>query len=314
MVTHKDVAAAAKRIEPFVHRTPVLTCAALDARVGCRVWLKCEHLQRVGAFKMRGAANALALLDPAVRKRGVITHSSGNHAQAVARAAAMFGVPAVVVMPRNAPRLKREATEGYGARVVLCEPTMQAREAQAQALMRDEGLTLIHPYNDDAVIAGQGTAAIELLEDVGPLDAMLVPISGGGLTAGTAVAASGCSPPARVFAVEPCGADDAFRSMQAGTLQPLDHADTIADGLRATLGDRPFAVMRACDVEVVTVTDARTLEAMRFVWERTKQLIEPSAAVAVAGLLHPLRERLRGQRVGVILSGGNTDLGPMFPG
>jgi threonine dehydratase/serine racemase len=307
--TLEDVRAAARRIADRVHRTPVITGQALDARAGRKLFFKCENLQKVGAFKFRGACHAISRLAPEAAARGVVTHSSGNHAQALALAAKLAGIAAHVVMPRTASPPKRRAVEDYGARVVLCEPTLEAREITAAEVLRETGGTLIPPYDHPDIIAGQGTAALELLEDVPDLDAVVAPVGGGGLLAGTAIAARGIDERIRVFAAEPAGADDAARSMAAGRLVPQTAPNTIADGLLTSLGEWTWPVIRDRVEAVVTVEDEAIVEAMRFFWERTKLIIEPSSAVAVAAVVG---ERFRGmegmERVGVILSGGNVDL------
>ena len=306
-----DVRRAAERLAPWAHVTPVLTSRTLDARVGGNVYLKCENFQRVGAFKFRGAMNALLLLDEAERRRGVVTHSSGNHAQAVALAGQLLGIPATVVMPRNAPAVKRAATEGYGATVVPCEPTLADREGTVARLIHEHGYTLVHPFDDDRVIAGQGTAAWELLDQAGPLDMVIAPVGGGGLLAGTALAVKGRSPATRVIGAEPAAADDAMRSLQTGTLMPSTDPRTMADGLRTALAPRTFAVIRRHVESIQTATEPEILSAMRFVWERFKIIIEPSCAVPVAPVYHGGLD-VRGLRVGIIITGGNVDLGPMF--
>ncbi len=306
-----DIAAAARRLEPWVHRTPVLTSRTLDQRCGAQVFLKCENLQRVGAFKFRGAMNALLQLDPAQKATGVVTHSSGNHAQALALAGQLLGVPVTIVMPRTAPAVKRAATEGYGARIVLCEPTLESREATVAAQIEQNGFTLVHPFNDWAVIAGQGTASLELLEQAGPLDIVIAPVGGGGLISGTALAIRGRSPQTRVVGAEPERADDARRSLESGTIQPSHDPKTIADGLRTSLGDKTFAVISRHVDAIVTASEAEIIGAMRFVWERIKIVIEPSSAVVVAPLLDA-RIPVRDLRVGIILSGGNVDVEPFF--
>jgi threonine dehydratase len=307
----EDVRQAAERLAPWVHRTPVLTSRALDARSEGTVFLKCENFQRIGAFKFRGAMNALLELPDVLRQRGVITHSSGNHAQALALAGQLLGVPVTIVMPRTAPAVKRAATEGYGARVVPCEPTLAARESTVADLVARHGYHLVHPYDDDRVIAGQGTAAWELLEEAGPLDLVVCPVGGGGLLSGTALACHGRSPAARVYGAEPAGADDARRSLAAGAIVPSDNPRTVADGLLTSLSARTFDIVRQHVHAIVTATDAEILDAMRFVWERLKIIIEPSSAVAVAPLLSA-RVPAQGARVGVILTGGNVDLDPLF--
>jgi threonine dehydratase len=311
-ITIDQIKQAAERLAPWAHRTPVMTSKALDERCGCSVFLKCENLQKVGAFKFRGAMNAILQLDDAARRCGVITHSSGNHGQAVALAGRLCDVPVTVVMPRTAPAVKRAATEGYGARIVLCEPTIASREETVDAEIKRHALTLVHPYNDWNVIAGQGTAAWELLDQADPLDVVMCPVGGGGLLAGTAIAVKGRSPRTRVIAAEPANADDARRSLEAGSIQCCDDPRTIADGLRPTsIGERNFAAISGRVERIVSVTEAEILEAMRFIWERMKILVEPSGAVAVAPLLTGKIDG-SGRRIGVILSGGNVDLETFF--
>jgi threonine dehydratase len=306
-----DVVEASRRLAPWIHRTPVLTCQAVDERSGGSVFLKCENFQKVGAFKIRGAMNALLQLDEARRGAGVVTHSSGNHAQALAQAGKWLGVPVRVVMPSTAPAVKRQATEGYGATVIPCEPTLAARESTVARIIAEHGCTLIHPFDDWRVIAGQGTAALELIEQAGPLDVVIAPVGGGGLLAGTAIATRGMSPGTRVIGAEPKAADDAFRSFQSGHLEPSHDPKTVADGLRTSLGQRPFAVIREHVDAIATASEAEILEALRFIWERVKILIEPSCAVPVATLFNG-QVAARGLRVGVILTGGNVDLEPLF--
>ena len=303
------IRAAAARLEGVAHRTPVETCATIDRLAGRALFFKCEQFQRVGAFKFRGAWNAVASLDDETAARGVVTHSSGNHAQALALAARLRGIAAHIVMPHNAPMVKRRAVEDYGGRVVSCEPTLAAREETVIRLQADTGATLIHPYDDARVIAGQGTAALELLAQAGPLDAIVTPVGGGGLLAGTAIAARGVQPGIRVFAAEPAGADDAARSKRAGVRLPQEAPATIADGLLATLGTLTWPVLRDEVEEVILVSEREIVAAMRIAWERAKLLIEPSAAVAVAAVLSDRFRALDvGRRVGVVLTGGNVDL------
>jgi threonine dehydratase len=306
-----DIVSAAERLGPWVHRTPVMTSRTLDERCGARVFLKCENLQRVGAFKFRGAMNALLQLEPAQKTAGVVTHSSGNHAQALALAGQLLGIPVTIVMPRTAPAVKRAATEGYGARIVLCEPTLESRESTVAAQVEQNGFTLVHPFNDWKVIAGQGTAALELLEQAGPLDMVVAPVGGGGLISGTALAVKGSSPRTHVVGAEPESASDALRSLEMGKIQPSHDPKTIADGLRTSLGEKTFAVISRHVDAIVTATEGEIIDAMRFVWERIKIVIEPSSAVAVAPLLSA-GPAVLGLRVGVILSGGNVDLEPFF--
>jgi threonine dehydratase len=303
----ETIAAAHARIAPFVHRTPVLTSRRVDAIVGAAVWFKCENFQKVGAFKARGAFNAvLSLSDDEVRS-GVCTHSSGNHAAALAFAAATRGIPAYIVMPRTAPETKKAAVAGYGAEITFCEPTLAAREAAATALMARTGARFVHPYDDDAIIAGQATAAVELIEEVPGLEVVTCPVGGGGLLAGTALASRWLAPGLRVIAAEPAGADDAWRSFTTGVRVGQTSPNTIADGLLTSLGERNFAVMRSSVDDVLTVTDPGIVEAMRLIWTTMKIVVEPSAAVPLAAMLEHA-EAFAGRRVGVILSGGNVDL------
>lgn len=306
-----EIARAAARLAPWVHRTTVLTSSTLDARCRAHVFLKCENFQRVGAFKFRGAMNALLMLPEGARSAGVVTHSSGNHAQALALAGRLLNVPVTIVMPRTAPVVKRAATEGYGARIVLCEPTLASREATVAAEAARGGLTLVHPFNDWNVIAGQGTAALELIEQAGPLDVVLAPVGGGGLISGTALAAQSRSPGTRVVGVEPANAADARRSLETGSIQPSNDPATVADGLRTSLGALTFAVISRHVEQIVTVAESEIIDAMRFVWERLKIVIEPSSAVPVAAVLNG-RVDVEGRRVGIILSGGNVDLDATF--
>ena len=305
--TAADLTAAAERIDPHIHHTPVLTCGYLDQQCGTELFLKCENFQKVGAFKFRGACNAVFSLSPEELARGVAAHSSGNHAQALALAARLRQTQATIVMPENSTAVKIAAVRGYGAEVVLCPATTEAREAETVRVVRETGATLIHPFNDSRIIAGQGTAALELLEEIPDLDLLLAPVGGGGLLSGTTLAAQNFSPRIRVVGAEPSAADDAKRSLETGTLQPSIDPQTIADGLRTSLGELTFQMIRDGVERIVTVDEAAIIEAMRTVWMRMKILIEPSAAVPVAALLTGGLE-VSGQRVGVILSGGNVDL------
>ena len=302
---------ASERLAPYIHRTPLLSSRTLDAMTGGSVVLKAENLQKVGAFKIRGALNAMLQLDGAAKERGVVTHSSGNHAQALARAGQILGVPVCVVMPRTAPAIKRAATEGYGATVVPCEPTLADREATVERLIAEHGYALIHPFDNWHVIEGQATAAWELLDQAGPLDVVISPVGGGGLLAGTALTVKGRSPETRVVGAEPARADDAKRSLESGRIEPSHDPKTVADGLRTSLGVRPFSIIRGRVDAIVTATEAEILDAMRFVWERFKVIIEPSSAVPVAPILNGSLSA-RGLKVGIILSGGNVDLDPLF--
>ena len=302
-----DIRQAAERIRPYAHRTPVLTCASLDRQVGAQVFLKCENLQKVGAFKFRGACNAVFSLADEEAVRGVATHSSGNHAQALALAAHIRGVPAYIVMPENAPAVKKAAVAGYEGQITYCQPTLHARETALAQVVQETNAMVVHPYNNHQVIAGQGTATLELLEEVPDLDTVIAPVGGGGLLSGTAIAARGLSPRIRVLGAEPEMAADAYRSLQAGHILPSEHPKTIADGLLTSLGTLTFPIIQRHVEQIVTVSEAGIIQAMKFVWERAKIVIEPSAAVPVA-LLWERKIDLSGLRVGLILSGGNVDL------
>ncbi|HET6631792.1 MAG TPA: pyridoxal-phosphate dependent enzyme [Rhodanobacteraceae bacterium] len=301
------IRAAAVRIKPWARVTPLLHWDALDAELGATLLFKPEQLQRSGAFKFRGACNAVFSLDEAQARRGVVTHSSGNHGGALARAAQLRGIPANVVVPEGATQAKLEAIVACGARITRCAPTQAAREEAAEALRQRTGATLVHPYTDPAVMAGQGTVALELLEQSGGVDTLLVPVGGGGLASGCAIAGHGINPRLRLFAAEPAGAADALASLRAGHHVTDIRPDTICDGLRATIGEVNFDCLRQHQVEVLAVDDNETLAAMRRVARELKQVIEPSSATVVAALLRH-RQRFAGQRVGVVLSGGNVDL------
>ena len=308
-VSYQDVAAAAQRLAGHAHRTPVLTSRQVDERTGCRVFFKCENFQRVGAFKFRGAFNALSQLALEQRRRGVLAYSSGNHAQAVALAAKLLGIPAVIVMPQDAPQVKREATRGYGAEVVLYDKRSTVREQLAAGIAAERGLALIPPYDHPHVVAGQGTAAKELIEEVGPLDYLFVCVGGGGLISGCAIAADALSPGCRVIGVEPAAGDDATRSFKTGTLQTVENPDTIADGARTPyLGQITFPLVLRYVHDMVTVDDAQLLRAMLYIWERMKIVVEPTGALGIAGLFERKVDVPAGSRVGVIVSGGNVDV------
>ena len=305
--TLTDIREAAQRIKPYAHRTPVLTCESLNQQVGAQVYLKCENFQKVGAFKFRGACNAIYTLTDAEAARGVATHSSGNHAQALALAARIRGVPAYIVMPENAPQVKKDAVAGYGGQITFCEPTLEARESTLDKIRLDTGATVIHPYDNERVIAGQGTAALELLEDVPGLDVIIAPVGGGGLLSGTAIAATELQPKIRVIAGEPEMADDAYRSLKAGEIIPSVKPKTIADGLLTSLGTLTFPIIQQRVEQIVTVSEAGIIASMKFIWERAKIVIEPSAALPV-GVLWERKIGLTGLKIGIILSGGNVDL------
>ena len=300
---------AAERLAPIVHRTPVATSGTLDRLSSRELFFKCEHLQKTGAFKFRGASNAVLKLPAEIAARGVATHSSGNHAGALALAARMRGIPAHIVMPRTASPVKRRATREYGGFIVECEPTQAARESTAAAVVAETGATLIAPFDHPDVIAGQGTAALELLAEIRELDALVTPVGGGGLTSGTCLAAHGVAPRVRVFAAEPKGADDAARSKAEGRRLPQTDPRTIADGLRTSLGDLTWPIVRDRVERVITVTEEEIVAAMRLLWERAKLLVEPSSAVAFAAVLTDEFRELSGlRRIGIVLSGGNVDL------
>ncbi len=303
----KDIREAAQRIKPYIHRTPVLTNASLDKQVGAQVFLKCENLQKVGAFKFRGASNAVFSLSEKEAAHGVSTHSSGNHAQALALAARLGGIPAYIVMPNNAPQVKKSAVAGYGGQITFCEPTLEARETTLAKVVEETGATVIHPYNDERVIAGQATAALELLEEVPDLDVIITPVGGGGLLSGTSIAATELKKGIRVIGGEPEMADDALRSIKEGKIIPSVNPRSLADGLLSSLGTLTFPIIQQRVDQIVTVSETGIIESMKYVWERAKIIIEPSAAVAV-GVLWEKKIDLSGLKVGVILSGGNVDL------
>ncbi|HZB77592.1 MAG TPA: pyridoxal-phosphate dependent enzyme [Solirubrobacteraceae bacterium] len=308
MIDLDDVRRAAARIDGVAHRTPVVTSRTLDERTGATVRLKPENLQRIGAFKFRGAYNTVASLDPAERARGVVTASSGNHAQALALSAALHDAPATILMPQDAPASKAAATEGYGARIVRFDRYSDDREALMAEHADRDGLAVVHPYDDERIMAGQGTAALELIEDGGALDLLLVPVGGGGLIAGCATAATGLLPAVEVVGVEPAVGDDTQRSLAAGDRVRVPVGRTIADGQQIDIpGERTFPVIRERVAAVVTVTDAEIVAAMRFAFERLKLVLEPSGASALAALLHGKVEAA-GRRTGVVLSGGNVDV------
>jgi threonine dehydratase len=300
---------AARRIAPYAHRTPVMTSSHLNQLAGKDLFFKCENLQKVGAFKFRGACNAVMKLPLEVAKRGVVTHSSGNHAQALALAAKLRGIAAHIVMPKNSNAVKIRAVEGCAAKVCLCEPNQQSREGTAERIAKETGGTLIPPYNHPDIIAGQGTVALELIEQVHDLEAIIAPIGGGGLTSGICIAAHGLNANIKVFAAEPTGADDAARSKAAGRLIPQTAPKTIADGLLTSMGDLTWPIVRDHVERVFTVSDDRIIAAMRLVFERMKLVIEPSAATAAAAALcDDFKAITNIRRVGVVLSGGNVDL------
>ena len=302
-----DIREAATRIARHVLHTPVMRCTHLEKTLGAEIFFKCENFQEMGAFKIRGASNAICCLADDIAAKGVATHSSGNHGTAVALAARRRGIAACVVMPENASAFKKRTVSEYGAKIIYCESTMAGRKAALAKYVAESGASEIHPYNDLAVMAGQGTAALELHADVPDLQVILVPFGGGGLLSGTAVATRALRPDCRVIGTEPLGADDAWQSLKAGHVEVVEHPDTICDGLRATIGALPFAVISEQVDDILRVSDETTINAMRYIWERMKIIIEPSSAVVVAALREGL-VGVKGMRVGVILTGGNVDL------
>jgi len=306
--TYDDILKAHLIVQKFAHRTPVLTSSSINKIVGGNLFFKCENLQKVGAFKFRGACNAVFSLTEEEAQKGVATHSSGNHAAALALAARMRGIAAHIVMPSNSPEIKKKAVAGYGANITFCEPTLQARESTLARIVAETGATEIHPYNNFNVIAGQGTAAKEIIEDAGEFDTIMAPVGGGGLLSGTALSAKYLLPNCKVIAAEPAGADDAFRSFQAKKIIPSINPKTIADGLLTSLGERNFAIIMQNVDDIVTVSEEKIVEAMRMVWERMKIIIEPSSAVPLAAILQGELD-VKDKKVGIILSGGNLDLG-----
>lgn len=303
----EDIEAARRLISPHVHRTPVLTSKQLDAISDARLFFKCENFQKVGAFKFRGATNAVLNLTEAQRAAGVVTHSSGNHAAALAHAAVSRGVKAYIVMPSSAPEVKKRAVEGYGAEITFCEPTLAAREAAAAAVIGRTGATMIHPYDNFYIIAGQGTAAMELLEELPDPDAVLAPVGGGGLLSGSAITVTHMAPAAKIYGAEPLLADDAARSLRTGAIQPALPPRTIADGLLTSLCERTFTIIKENVDDILTVTEEQIVEAMALMWTRMKIVVEPSSAVPLAAVLAH-RELFSGKKVGIIVSGGNADL------
>ncbi len=302
-----SIRAAHERIRPHIHRTPVLTSSRLNEASGASLFFKCENFQKIGVFKARGATNAVFALDDATARRGVATHSSGNHGAAVARAAKLRGIPAHIVMPSNSAKVKVRAVESYGVHIVFCEPTEKAREATCAEAIKETGATLIHSFENENVVAGQGTAAVELLEDVSDLDVVMCPVGGGGLLSGTAIAVKSMRPKIKVIAVEPANADDAAQSFRAGRRLITEKKFTIADGLRTNVGEPNFAIIQRYVDDIVTVSEEAIVSAMRTIWETMKIVIEPSAAVPYAAILEPVID-VNGKRVGIILTGGNVDL------
>jgi threonine dehydratase len=303
----QDIKDAAKRIAPFIHHTPVLSSKSINQLVGAEIYFKCENFQKCGAFKMRGATNALFSNDKDALKNGVATHSSGNHAGAIALAAKLAGIKAYIVMPNNSTEIKIKAVREYGAEITFCENTQQARESTLAEIIQKTGAYFIHPYDNYMVIAGQATAALELIEEKPDLEYIVVPVGGGGLLSGTSLTAHYFAPQMEVWAGEPEGANDAFLSMQEGKIIPNISVNTICDGLRTTVGEKTFPIIQKLVKGVIAVTDEAVIEAMRIVWERMKIIVEPSCMVTLAAIIKE-KERFKGKKIGIIISGGNVDV------
>lgn len=311
MPSLKDIEEAYERIKKMVNQTSVFTSSSLDKKIGAKIFIKCENFQRGGAFKFRGVSNKLLQLSADEKAKGVVTHSSGNHAQALALASSILGIKSVIVMPKNTPKVKLDATREYGAKIVQCENTISAREETCNKLVKKFGYTLIHPYDDDQIIAGAGTAALELIKKIGNLSYIFCPVGGGGLLSGTSIATKGLCPKAKVIAVEPKQADDAYRSFKDGKLHLSSYPNTIADGLRTSLSKKTFKIIQENVDEIITVSEKEILEAMKFLWIRMKIVVEPSGAVSLAGV-NKKSEEIKGKKIGVIISGGNVDLDDFF--
>lgn len=305
--TSETLTEALDRVKSHIHRTPVLTCSSIDQIAGAELYFKCENFQKIGAFKIRGAINAVFSLTEKELVNGVATHSSGNHAQALAYAAKQKNIPAHIVMPKTAPEVKVAAVRGYGAEIFFCEPTQEAREEMIQEILTRTGAEYIHPFDDYQIIAGQSTAALEFFEEIPSLDHLITPVGGGGLLAGTSLAAKYFSPKTKVLAGEPEGADDAYQSLKLGKIVPNQSVSTIADGLHTNVGVRNFEIIKENVEQIITVSDGEIIAAMKLLWERMKIVVEPSGAVPLAAILNS-KEEFRGTRVGIILSGGNIDL------
>lgn len=310
-MSFQGIAEAYKRISGIANKTPVMSSRTLNSRLKANIYFKCENFQRVGAFKFRGAYNALSLLTEEEKNKGVITHSSGNHAQAVALAASILGIKATIVMPKGAPANKINATKDYGAHIKFCDNTLESRTQTTEKLIEKHQFILIHPYDNNDVICGQGTAAFELIKEIGDLDIIIAPLGGGGLLSGTALATKEICPDAQTLGVEPSMADDAYRSIQAGYIIPSSYPNTIADGLRTSICERTFNIIKKFVDQILTVPEMDIITAMKFLWQRMKIIVEPSGAVPLAALLGN-KINVEEKRVGIILSGGNIDIGPFF--
>ncbi len=305
--TFEEIKLVHDRIKPYINQTPVMSSTAINEMSGAEIYFKCENFQKVGAFKMRGGANALLALTEEEKAKGVATHSSGNHAQAVALSAKNHNVPAYIVMPENAPSAKRAATEGYGANIITCESTLAARESTLEKVVAETGATFLHPYNNYDVIAGQATCAKEFIEEVPDLEIVMAPVGGGGLMSGTAISTKALLPNAQIIGAEPKWADDAYRSFKSGKMQYNTRVDTIADGLRTNLGEYTFEIISNLVDDIITVSEEEIVAAMRIIWERMKIIIEPSCAVPFAAVLQQ-KERFVGKKIGIIITGGNVDV------
>jgi threonine dehydratase len=312
MPEYQDIIEAYNRIKDYINKTPVMTSRTLNKKMEADIFFKCENFQRVGAFKMRGAMNAISQLNEEQKNKGVITHSSGNHAQAIALSAKLLNIHATIVMPRTSPKVKIRATrDTYGAEVVLCEPTLEARQNTTQKLIDKHGYSLIHPYDNENVIAGAGTAAYELLNQVEGLEMILAPIGGGGLMSGTSIASKGFDPGIHVIGVEPENVDDAYRSLETGMIQKNETINSIADGLLTNLSERTFSIIQKNVDRIITISEQQILDAMRFIWERMKLVVEPSGACSLGGIIAN-KIHVKGKRIGVMISGGNVDLSDFF--
>ena len=311
MINIKDIENAHSRIKHMINKTCVMTSRTLDNKLESKIYFKCENFQRVGAFKFRGVSNKLLLLNEEERKKGVVTHSSGNHAQAVALGSSILGIKSVIVMPENAPKVKVEATRNYGANIIFCKNSVKDRENTCNELRKKHGYTLVHPYDDDQIIAGAGTAAYELIKEIGNFDYIFCPVGGGGLLSGTSIATKGLSTKTKIIAVEPEKADDAYRSFKNGKLYPSSYPDTIADGLRTSLSQRTFEIIKKNVDDIITVSEKEIIQAMKYLWSRMKIIVEPSGAVPLAGVIK-FSKNQKNKKIGVIISGGNVDLDEYF--
>ena len=311
MISLKEIKEAHNRIKPMINKTCVMSSRTLNKKIESKIFFKCENFQRVGAFKFRGVSNKLLLLNQSEKNKGVVTHSSGNHAQAVSLASSLLGIKSVIVMPENAPKVKVQATKNYGAKIVFCKNSVEDREKSCKNLIKKYNYTLVHPYDDDQIIAGAGTAAYELIQEIGNIDYIFCPVGGGGLLSGTSIATKGISKKTKVIAVEPEKANDAYLSFKNGKLYPSNYPNTIADGLRTSLSNRTFNIIRKNVDEIITVSEKEIIDSMKFLWTRMKIIVEPSGAVSLAGILKYDKIR-KNKKIGIILSGGNIDLDDYF--